>query len=104
MKRLLMAVGLVLSLSACESKPVAGVIEAMDYDPVHVSVIPHMSCYSNGKSTSCRTNYITVVDSEDWSIQVCNGDDGCVWVEVSEEVYKSLSVGDRYDSVDYQGD
>jgi len=97
MRRMLLVL-LVLFLVGCESRPVTGTVMAKDYDPEHW--IPMTNCTTINKRVNCNTTH--TYDDEDWTLYVCNEEDGCVWVEVEEGVYLTLEEGSSYNSCEYE--
>lgn len=94
---------LALFAAACGTGLSAGEVVDKRYEPEDTDIVPITSCSTDSQGhTQCHTSYITQYDDEDWLIKLraCDGEDKCKtsWVEVPENTYDRLQIGDYFDT------
>ena len=107
MKKICIAILLILFLSACSHKITSGEV----YDKQHRNAFTTVSSYpiiiSNGKTTKIVMVPYTVYYPERWVIFIKSFEDGEWTTEdfyVSEAIYNSTSIGDMFEYDENRGD
>jgi predicted RNA-binding Zn ribbon-like protein len=91
---------LVISLLLCAcGSPVMGTVKAKDYTAPYWASVPFTTC-AGYKPYICTTSVRLEYRPATQYVQVCNEDDGCVWVWVDATTWNDLEVGNRYSSED----
>jgi hypothetical protein len=97
-KRIVVIVGLLISLVACNPSITSGKVVNKDYNPGHYKTTSSTSCSSRAKDGTCKN---TVTNNrQDWvkpvyRLQLSNGKDSN-WIIVTEGSYASTGIGSCY--------
>ncbi|ABS05389.1 hypothetical protein Krad_3926 [Kineococcus radiotolerans SRS30216 = ATCC BAA-149] len=98
---LLAVATLVLVLTAC-GDPVVGTVTAKEHDAAETTHGTRKDCTTSTSSTGTRTTKCKTVpttkhEPEEWELTVAEDDGDTVEVDVDQDAYDRIEVGDRYD-------